>query len=62
MLDFYRYYRMPARVAFLATMVLAVVAGFGDWGVAAVYGGTFAVLLLFYALAYRVDVARDRDG
>ena len=61
MLEFYRYYRMPIRVMMFAAIAFGVAAGLGDWSVGAVYGGTFAVLLLFFVLAYRVDVAHDRD-
>jgi predicted Co/Zn/Cd cation transporter (cation efflux family) len=61
MLEFYRYYRMPILVTLLATVAFGIVAGLNDWSVAAVYGGAFALLLLFFALAYR-DIARDRDG
>jgi hypothetical protein len=62
MLDFYRYYRMPIWVAWLAAIAVGVVAGLGDWSVGAVYGGTFAVMVLFFALAHRVDAAHHRDG
>lgn len=62
MLEFYRYYRMPIRVMLVAAIAFGVAAGLGDWSVGAFYGGSFAVLLLFFALAYRVDIARDRDG
>lgn len=61
MLEFYRYYRMPILVTLLAAVAFGTVAGLGDWSVAAVYGGTFGLLLLFFALAYR-DIVRDRDG
>jgi uncharacterized membrane protein (DUF4010 family) len=62
MLEFYRCYRMPTWVTLFATVAFGIAAGLGDWSVAAVYGGAFALLLLFYGLAYGVDVARDRDG
>lgn len=61
MLEFYRYYRMPIWVTLLAAVGVGAAAGLGDWSVGAFYGGSLAVLLLFFALAYRVDVARDRD-
>jgi hypothetical protein len=61
MLEFYRYYRIPIWVTLLAAMGVGVAAGLGDWSVGAFYAGAFAVLLLFFALAYR-DIVRDRDG
>ncbi|HYJ00186.1 MAG TPA: hypothetical protein VEX36_11015 [Thermoleophilaceae bacterium] len=62
MLEFYCYYRMPIWVTLLAAMGVGAAAGLGDWSVGAFYGGMFAVSCLFFLLAHRVDVARDRNG